>query len=182
MIMTDHMPPSIEVLLNTPRFSVVRHRRALAGGKVHVRESVQHPGSVVILPLLDDGRVCLLRNFRVAVGATLIELPAGTLDRDEAPLAAAARELTEETGYTAARLESLGTLLMSPGNLNERTHLFVATRLSRGNAAPEEGEEIEAFEVDWEEAMRMVLDGRIQDAKTVATLLLYDRHRSNILN
>ena len=176
--MTDHTLDSVEVLLDTPRFQVVRQRRTLAGGKMHVRETVQHPGSVVILPLLDDGSVCLLRNFRVAVNETLIELPAGTLDRDEPPIATAARELTEETGYTATRLEALGTLLMSPGILNERMHMFVATGLARGETALEEGEEIEAFEVGWDEAMRMVEDGRIQDAKTVATLLLFERRRS----
>jgi ADP-ribose pyrophosphatase len=173
--MHSPLPPNSELLLETKRFRVVRQRRTLADGREFVRDTVQHPGSVVILPLLDDGRVCLLRNYRVAVGATLIELPAGTLDRDEPPGATAARELTEETGYSAARLEPLTELLMSPGILNERIHVFVATGLSPGVPALEVGEEIETLIVEWSEALLMVEDGRIQDAKTVASLLLYDR-------
>src|SRR5688500_17159845 len=94
--MPHRLPLNSELLLETERFRVVRQRRMMANGREFVRDTVQHPGSVVILPLLDDGRVCLLRNYRLAVGATLIELPAGTLDRDEAPAATAARELTEE--------------------------------------------------------------------------------------
>ncbi|MEX2142896.1 MAG: NUDIX domain-containing protein [Pirellulales bacterium] len=173
------LPPNAELLLETKRFRVIRQQRTLADGQTVVRETVQHPGSVVIVPLLDDGRVCLLRNYRLAVGATLVELPAGTLDRDEPPAATAARELAEETGYTAARLEPLTELLMSPGILNERMHVFVATGLSPGTPALEPGEEIETLAVDWDEALAMVDDGRIQDAKTVAAMLLYDRVRQS---
>jgi ADP-ribose pyrophosphatase len=176
--MYHSLPPNAELLLETNRFCVVRQRRTLAGGREFVRDTVQHPGSVVIVPLLDDGRVCLLRNYRVAVGETLIELPAGTLDRDEPPAATAARELAEETGYTAARIEPLTELLMSPGILNERTHVFVARGLAPGRPALEPGEEIETLDVGWDEALAMVDDGQIQDAKSVAALLLYDRlHR-----
>jgi ADP-ribose pyrophosphatase len=164
-----------ELLLETGRFRVVRQRRMQANGREFVRETIQHPGSVVILPILDDGRVCLLRNYRVAVGATLIELPAGTLDRDEPPAETAARELAEETGYTATKLEPLTELLMSPGILHERMHVFVATGLTAGAPALEAGEEIESLVVDWDKALSMVDDGRIVDAKTVAALLLYDR-------
>ncbi len=176
--MPHRLPPNTDLLLETDRFRVVRQRRLLANGQEFVRDTVQHPGSVVILPLMDDGRVCLLRNYRLAVGTMLIELPAGTLDRDEAPAATAARELTEETGYTAARLEPLTELLMSPGILHERMHVFVATGLSPGEPQLEWGEEIEPVIVAWDEALAMVDDGRIEDAKTVAALLLYDRlHR-----
>jgi ADP-ribose pyrophosphatase len=166
-----------EVLLGATRFKVVRHRRRAADGAIVTRESVQHPGAVVILPLLDDGRLCLVRNYRVAVNQSLIELPAGTLDRDELPIVAAARELAEETGYTAARLEPLAELLMSPGILNERMHAYVATGLSPGNPSPEPGEEIETFSVPWDQALSMIDGGRIQDAKTVAAILFYDRRR-----
>jgi ADP-ribose pyrophosphatase len=166
-----------EVLLRTSRFSIVRRRRLTAGGTLVTRETVQHPGAVVILPLLEHDRVCLVRNYRVAVRQTLIELPAGTLEEGESPLATAARELAEETGYTAARLAPLGMLLMSPGILNEQMHLFVATGLAIGEPSPEPGEEIERLIVLWDEALAMVDDGRIQDAKTVAALLRYDRQR-----
>ena len=170
-----------EILLETSRFRVVRRRRRTAGGKVVTRETVQHPGAAAILPLFDDGRVCLVRNYRIAVKQTLIELPAGTLDPGESPATTAARELAEETGYTAARLEPLAELLMSPGILNERMHVFLATGLTSGNASPEPGEEIETLIVPWEEALAMIDDGRIQDAKTVAALLLYDRRRHRMI-
>jgi ADP-ribose pyrophosphatase len=175
--MTPLNRPQAQVLLNTRRFQVVRHRYTLADGNEVVRETVQHPGAAVILPLLDDGRVCLVRNYRVAVDETLIELPAGTLEESEPPIATAARELAEETGYTAARIEPLAEMLMSPGILKERMHVFLATGLSAGTAALEAGEEIETFVVAWDDALAMIDDGRIKDAKTVAALLLYDRRR-----
>jgi ADP-ribose pyrophosphatase len=177
------LPPNGDVLLETKRFCIVRQRRMLANGKEFVRDTVQHAGSVVIIPLLDDGRVCLLRNYRLAVGETLVELPAGTLDRDEPPLKTAARELAEETGYNAARIEPLTEFLMSPGILNERTYVYVATGLAPGAAALEPGEEIETFLADWEEALGMIDDGRIVDAKTVAAMLVYERRgRGRVVN
>ena len=175
--MTQRNRPQAQELLNTKRFQVVRHRYTLADGHDAVRETIQHPGAVVILPLLEDGRVCLLRNYRVAVDETLIELPAGTLEEGEPPIATAARELAEETGYTAAHIKPLAEMLMSPGILNERMHIFLATGLTEGAAALEAGEEIEKFVVAWEEALAMIDDGRIKDAKTIAALLLYDRRR-----
>jgi ADP-ribose pyrophosphatase len=164
-------------LLESKIFSVVRQRRRLPDGTEVTRDTVQHPGAVVVIPLLGGDRVCLLRNYRIAVDSTLIELPAGTLNRDEAPHLAAARELTEETGYTAAALAPLATFLMSPGILNERMHVFVASGLSPGATKLEVGEELEQLEVGWEEALQMVDEGRIQDAKTIAAILLYDRRR-----
>jgi len=169
-------PP--ETLLVTSRFKVVRHTRHMADGKVDVRETVQHPGAVAILPMVTPDEVCLIRNYRVAVGETLIELPAGTLDPGEDPKLAAERELQEETGYRAERIERLGEFLMSPGILHERMHLFVASGLVPGSTALELGEEIENLVVPWSEALAMVHDGRIKDAKTAVGLLLYDRLRS----
>jgi ADP-ribose pyrophosphatase len=169
--------PCPDILLETSRFKVLRHHYLAADGRPITRETVQHPGAVVIIPLMADGSVCLLRNYRVAVHQMLIELPAGTLESGEKPKDAAARELAEETGYAAGRLDPLAELLMSPGILNERMYVFVATELSSGKPAPEAGEEIEAFVVPWQEALAMTEDGRIQDAKTIAALLLFDRKR-----
>jgi ADP-ribose pyrophosphatase len=166
-----------EVLLQARLFRVVRHRRQLPDGRVVVRETVQHPGAVVILPLLDDGRVCLIRNYRIAVDQTLLELPAGTLEPGEEPIVTAARELQEETGYRAARLEPLLQFFMSPGILNERMHLFLATGLTAGQADLEAGEQIEAVLTAWSEAMRLVANGQIEDAKSLVALLYYDRYR-----
>lgn len=166
-----------EVLLKAGRFTVVRQEFATPDGRLHVRETVQHPGAVVILPLLADDRVCLIRNYRPAVGQTLIELPAGTLEPAEAPLHTAIRELEEETGYRAESVQPLCQFFMSPGILNERMHLFLATGLTPGPARLEPAEQIEPWVVPRSEALAMADDGRIQDAKTLVALFWYDRCR-----
>jgi len=171
------MHPEPELLLATPRFRVVRHIERLADGALHARETVVHPGAVAILPILDDGRVCLIRNYRVAVDEELIELPAGTIDPGEDPLATARRELAEETGYRAERFERLHEFWISPGILNERMHLFLATGLTAGPASLQEGERIRTLLVAWDEALAMVADRRIRDAKTLFGLLYYERVR-----
>jgi ADP-ribose pyrophosphatase len=167
-----------EVLLKTGRFTVVRRKFLTPDGRMHARETVQHPGAVVVLPLLEDGRVSLIRNYRSAVDQTLIELPAGTLEPNEDPLQTARRELEEETGFQAAVIEPLCQFFMSPGILNERMHAFLATELTAGPARLEAGEQIEPCLVPWSEALAMAEDGRIQDAKTIAVLFWYDRRRA----
>lgn len=174
--MADHT----EELLVTRRFRVVRHVQIGPDGAEHIKETIQHPGAVAILPLLDDGRVCLIHNYRIAVGKTLIELPAGTLEPGEDPAATAGRELIEETGYRAKRLEKLCEFSMSPGILNEQMHLYAAHGLTAGPTAREAGETIENLVVAWDEAMQMVFDGTIEDAKTLVGLLYYDRMRQVI--
>jgi len=164
-----------EILLETRRFCVVRTSETGRDGKPHSREIIRHPGAVTVIPLLDDGRVCLVENYRVAVGETLIELPAGTLEPDEDPQACAARELQEETGYRAERVELLHAFYLSPGILDERMHLFVATGLTPGDPAREVGEQIENLVVPWDEALNLVHTRKIQDAKTIVGLLYYDR-------
>ena len=171
------MSSESEVLLVAKRFRVVREIQRTADGALHAREIVQHPGSVVILPMVDADRVCLIRNERVAVHGTLIELPAGTLEPDEDATLAAGRELAEETGYRAGSIERLTSFYVSPGILNERMYLFLATQLTEGPTALEAGEEIEKLVVTWDEALKMVETGTIQDAKTLIGLLLCDRLR-----
>src|SRR5437764_3983068 len=105
---------------------------ALPGGADLGREVVLHPGAVVILPLPDDGHVCLLRNYRFSVAETLLELPAGTLEPPETPEAAAARELAEETGYQARSWRKLAEFYASPGVMTERMYLFAARDLTPG--------------------------------------------------
>lgn len=160
-----------EYLLETPRFRVERLRRELADGTVKQREIIRHPGSVVLVPRVDCDRVCLIRNFRMAAGQPLIELPAGTLEPGESPADCAARELIEETGYRAGRLELLLSFYAAPGILDERMHLFVATELTPGPPQREAGEEIENVVVDWAEALAMIERGEICDAKTMVGLM-----------
>jgi ADP-ribose pyrophosphatase len=161
-----------ELLLETRRFRVVRVSEPCSDGSRREREVVRHPGSVVIVPLVSPQEVCLVEVVRVAVGRTLLELPAGTLDRVESLEEAARRELAEETGYRAGRIVPAGEMWMSPGILRERMHLFVAEDLVAGPQALEPGEQIRTRVVTWDEAIAMCLDGRIDDAKTIAGLLL----------
>ena len=146
-----------------------------ADGKRHKREVCVHPGAVVILPILPDGRVLLIKNYRYAVGESLLELPAGTLDKGEEPINCAGRELIEETGYTAGRLKALGSFFASPGILSERLYAYAAYDLQPGRPDFDEGEQIEPHPVAWDDAIDMVRSGAIKDAKTIATLLMYDR-------
>lgn len=164
-----------ETLLETRKFTVVRETVGTPGGRAKTRDIVRHPGACVIVPLLDDGRLCLIRNFRIAVGETLIELPAGTLEPPELPAKTAERELIEETGYRAAKIELLHAFYASPGFLDEKMHLYLATGLSAGESALEEGEEIENLLVPFDEAVAMIFRGEIQDAKTIVGLLWVDR-------
>ena len=166
-----------EVLLEAKRFRVVRRLEPGPGGAGRVRDVIEHPGSVVVVPIVSPDEVCLVEVVRVAVGQTLLELPAGTLDRVESLEAAAARELAEETGYRSRRLTAAGAFWMSPGILRERMHLFIAEGLEPGEQDLEPGEQIRVRVVRWEDAITMCLDGAIDDAKTVAGLLLVDAHR-----
>jgi ADP-ribose pyrophosphatase len=145
-----------------------------ADGTIVRRDVVLHPGAVAILPLLDD-KVCLLRNYRPTAQDTLWEIPAGTLEVGEPIIEAAQRELAEETGYRAAHLEFLHAFFPSPGVMNERTHLFVASGLQPGKQALEADEQIEPVLVRWDDALQMVDDGTICDAKTIVALLLWER-------
>ena len=176
--MNSTSPQETRLLLETKRFRVVEHRyHAQAGGPELRKQAVEHPGAVVIIPLVDTDHVCLINNHRVAVGKTLIELPAGTLEPPEPPRDTAERELQEETGYRAREFHELPAFFMSPGILNERMHLFVAKGLTPGEHARETGEEIENLVVPWDEAVAMAMDGRIEDAKTLVALLRWDRLR-----
>jgi len=171
------MTDKSETLLTTSKFRVVRESVQTPGGKTKTREIVRHPGACVIVPILDDGRVCLIRNWRVAVNQTLIELPAGTLEPPEPPEKTADRELIEETGYRAKKIEFLHAFFLSPGILDEKMRLYLATGLTEGAAAREEGEEIENWLVPWNQAIDMIFRGEIKDAKTIVGLLWADRLR-----
>ena len=144
----------------------------LADGSLAEREVVVHRGAVALLALVDDDHVCLVRNDRYAVGRTLLEVPAGTLDPGEAPDAAAARELREETGYQAGRIEPLGAWWVSPGILSERMHLYLCRDLRPGPTEHQPDERLEPVVVAWDEAVRMVRDGRIEDAKSMLAILI----------
>ncbi|MFT7639988.1 MAG: ADP-ribose pyrophosphatase [Pirellulaceae bacterium] len=165
------------LLLQCERFRVVRAKQVNESGEERTREIIQHPGAVVLLPMVDDDHVCLIHNYRVSVGRTLLEVPAGTLEVGEDLEVAARRELIEETGYAPGKLEKLGAFYPSPGIMDERMHLYLATDLVAGKSAREAGEWIENHVVSWSEAMQLIKDSQIEDAKTIVALLLYDKLR-----
>ena len=177
--MHDRPPDEERLLLVTRRFRVKSVQETMPDGTPRQREVIRHAGSVAIVPVVDENHVCLIRNFRVSVGKTLVEIPAGTLEPDEDPRAAALRELAEETGYRADRLELLTACYLSPGILDERMHVFVATGLTLGPAAREPGEQIENLVVTWDEAIQQIRDGTIEDAKTIVGVLGYLRFRAS---
>ncbi len=157
------------------RFSVVEKNVTRADGQIGSVQYVRHNGSVAILPLLNDDRVCLIRSRRLTVDKTLIEVPAGTREPDEPPAETARRELAEETGYRATSFEELVAYYPSPGVLSERMWIFVAKGLTEGPPAREANEEIENLVVTWAEALAMIDRGEIQDGKTILAILLWDR-------
>ena len=150
------------------------------GGVRVVRLVVTHPGSVVLLPMLADGRVLLVRQYRHAARQSLWELPAGTLEPGEKPRHAAARELIEETGYKARRLRLLCKFFPSPGILSEKMHLYSARGLGPATANPDADELIAVRSFSRAELLRMIRAGRINDGKTLAGLLwLFGRWRKS---
>jgi len=147
---------------------------ALRGGpnRPAMREIVEHAGSVVVLPVFPDGRILLVRQYRHAAGDFLWELVAGHIERGERPLAAARRELMEETGYRARRFEHLATFFPTPGFLTEQMHLYRATGLRAGQARPEADEEFEVRAFARRELERMMRQRKLRDGKTLVGVLL----------
>jgi len=154
-----------------------------ATGKTHTRSTLRHPGVVVILPILDDGRILLMRQYRYATDDVLWELPAGTrhgreegrfVTSDETPEECAARELEEETGWRASRLEAIGEAYAMPGMSDELIWCFEARGLVRTKDDRDEGEMIlEVRTVAEDEVRRMVAANEIRDAKTLAALVFW---------
>lgn len=165
--------PNDEIVYHGSRVSMALRRVKLPGGKEISREVVLHPGAVIILPILDDGRLVLIKNVRHTVGESLLELPAGTLEAGEPPADCARRELEEETGYGAERIDALGWFYTSPGILTEKMYAFVATGLTAGPQALEENEMISVTTMTVEEAKALIKNNRIVDGKTIAVILKY---------
>jgi ADP-ribose diphosphatase len=139
------------------------------------REVITHPGSVVVMPVLPDGRIILIRQYRHAARQFLWELVAGRIDPGESVRQAAVRELIEETGYRAKRLRIFLDLFPTPGFLEERMYILLAQGLTPGKAEPEEDEKITAKPYTRAELERMIQRGILRDAKSIAGLLYYFR-------
>ncbi len=146
-------------------------------GRESTADVVEHPGGIVIVAFDSADRLLLVRQYRHPAGRELLELPAGTLEPDEAPEVCAERELQEETGYRPGRLERLGGFYTAPGFCDEYLHAYLALELVESRLqGDEEAIDLEAVPLD--EAHRMIASGQIEDAKTAGALFLYSLHNS----
>lgn len=155
-------------------FNVDRLRVQLPDGRNAIRDVVRHPGAVAVVALTEEGRICLVRQYRTALGRVTVEIPAGKLDPGEDPLECASRELLEETGMEAEKIAYLTTIASSVGFCDELIHIYMATGLSFSKSSPDADEFINVDLVEVGELIDAVLDGRIEDAKTVVGALLCD--------
>lgn len=148
----------------------------LPDGQPAVREIVRHPGAVAMVPVLPNGDVVLVRQYRHAAGKVLLEIPAGTLEPGEDPRVAAARELQEEVGYRPGTLTRLGSEYTAPGYTTELIHLFLVTDLEASRLSQDDDEFLEVVTLPLDEALERIERGEIEDGKTMIGLLLAARH------
>jgi len=161
-----------------PIFGIRRDKVIEPSGVRATREVITHPGSVVVLPVLADGRILLIQQYRHATRQYLWELVAGRMDPGETPKAAAARELIEETGYRAKRFRIFLDIFPTPGFLEERMFILLAEGLTAGKAEPEEDEKIISRSHDRKQLEEMIRGGELRDAKSIAGILFYFRFLS----
>lgn len=162
-----------EPLFSCRIFKIIERFQTGRSGAVHKRFIVEHPGGVGILPILDDGRIVLIRQYRAAIDKYIWEIPAGTREAGEEPAVTAMRELIEETGYRAERLERLPSFWSSPGFLTEKIDLFLATGLTAGPSALEDGEDLTLETFEPSRVRAMIASGEIEDGKTLVALLAW---------
>ena len=144
------------------------------------REIVEHPGSVVLVPIKDDGKVLLIRQYRQAAEKFLLEASAGTREPGESPEVTAHRELQEEVGYRAGKLISIGGSWVAPGYSTEYSNVYIATNLEPSLLPSDDGEDIVVEEVDFDDLERLITEGELEDQMSIAALLLakyvYEEH------
>ena len=170
----EEIPVTEDVVFTGRIFNVNRLRVTLPDGREAIRDVVRHPGAVAILALTDDGRICLVRQYRTSLARVTVEIPAGKLDPGEDPLTCAHRELLEETGMQAEKMAFLTTIATSDGFTDELIHIYMATGLNFVASNPDDDEFINVDLVPLDELIDAVLDGRIEDCKTVTAALICD--------
>ncbi len=172
--MTSTVPPQIlgsEEIFRGRVFNVTIDT-IREGETTYQREVVQHPGSAVIIPVFEDGTIALVQQYRHPARRFLLEAPAGTLEQGEAPEVGAARELEEELGFVAARLEKLSEFFVSPGFCEEKMWVYLATEMTQTEQRLEDDEIVEVVRIPFSEALRMITAGEIDDAKTIIGVML----------
>jgi ADP-ribose pyrophosphatase len=172
--LTEHFV-SGELVYDGKLLKVHRDAVRLPDGSPGTREYIKHPGAVAIVPLFDDGRVLLERQFRYPHHREFVEVPAGKVDPGEPHLETAKRELLEETGYVAAEWTRIGVIHTAIAYTDEAIEIFLARKLEKRERNLDAGEFLEVFAVPFAEALAMIGDGRITDAKTVSALLLLEK-------
>lgn len=153
-------------------FDVERDRLREESGIEVVRDVVRHPGGAGALPLFDDGRVALVKQYRHPARRELLEIPAGRIENDETPEQCAAREVEQEIGFRAGRMEKLAKFYSTPGFCEERLYVYLATGLIPGSQNLDHDELIEIVYLPLDEAVRMAERGEIEDSKTIIALLM----------
>jgi ADP-ribose pyrophosphatase len=169
---------SSTTIYNGPVFGIRRDEVIEPSGIRTTREVITHPGSVVVLPVLPDGRILLIQQYRHATRQNLWELVAGRMDPGETPRVAAARELIEETGYRAKSFRLFLDVFPTPGFLEERMFILLAEGLTAGEAEPEEDEKIISRAYSRQHLEEMIRTGKLRDAKSIAGILFYFRFLS----
>lgn len=168
-----------EVLYTGKVFDLIVDRVQYPSGTIGVREIAHHPGGAVVVPIMDDGRVMMVQQLRYPLGKHILELPAGKLNKGEDPELAARRECEEETGWTPTTLKRLTSIYTTPGFCDEELHLYLGTglRQSPDGHKREEGEfSMTVHLLPLADAVRMAINGELQDGKTIIGLLLAERH------
>jgi ADP-ribose pyrophosphatase len=170
-------PEKSETIYETRVFRLCRETVALPNGVTTTVDVIHHPGSCAIVPILPDDRVVMIKQYRHSLREFLWEIPAGTLDPGENPLACARRELMEEAGYQAKRLEKLTEIITAPGYCDERITIFLASGLEPVPQDLDQDEVLEVVALPLNRTLDMIKDGGIQDAMTIIGLFLFGTRR-----
>jgi ADP-ribose pyrophosphatase len=165
-----------EVLVQGRAFKLKRDTLKTPDGRETKLEIVEHGGSVVLSPVDEEGNLLFVRQYRTAVGRDLLELPAGTREKDEPFEECAAREIREETGMEAGKLQKIGEFYLAPGYSTELMAAFLATELKENPLQADDDEFLQVEKISLKKAMDMARNGEIQDAKSLAALLLARPH------
>lgn len=150
----------------------LRRDKVTVQGGTSYREIVEHNGGAVMAALTEDKKLVMVRQYRKPAGKVMLEVPAGKIDKGEKPLEAAVRELKEETGYTASKVEFLTEFYPSVGYSEERLYLYLCTGLTPGETCFDENEAIEIEEIDLDRLFKMAMSGELDDAKTIIAILM----------